>query len=90
MKRGYFVRPNAKWDHSLSARIGHPSLFDAPSVVLVNITNGARVTSEPDNLRDYPANLRGAQSPLRRLGQDQQVAATSVCQTRAVVVLRCS
>ena len=61
---------------------------DAPSVALVNKKKGARAMDKPDNSRYYPANLRGAQSQLHRPGRGQQVAATSVCQTRTVVAFR--
>ena len=61
VKRGYFIHPNIKGDHSPSACIlGHPSPVDPSSVALVNTTKRARIMNEPDNRRYFPVNLRGA------------------------------
>ena len=90
VKRGYFVRSDTKWEHSLLGRIpGHPSPFDVSSIVLVNTIGGAGATNKPGNRRYFPANLQGARAQRRPLGRSQRVAEASVYQTRTVVDLRC-
>ena len=52
-------------EHSLSLCIlVRRSLFGTPSVIPVNVENGAKVTNEPGNRRWSPADLREAQVPL--------------------------
>ena len=69
VKRGYFIGPDLKVEHSQSARIlGHPSSFDAQSVALFNTKKGSRVMHKPDNPRYCSVNLRGAQPAFHRLG----------------------
>ena len=73
----------------MARTLGYPLLFDSSSVAFVNANKNARVMNEPDNPRYIPANLRGAQAPLRRPGRGRQVAAVLVFQTRTVVDFRC-
>ena len=66
LPRGHFTCSNAKGEHSLLlCTLVRRSSFCAPSVVPVNIGNGAKVVNEPGNQRWSPADLREARVPLR-------------------------
>ena len=65
LPRGHFTCSNAKGEHSLLlCTLVRRSSFCAPTVVPVNIWNGAKVVNEPGNRRWSPAGLRETRVPL--------------------------
>ena len=75
LTRGHFTCLDATGEYSLSLYIlAYTSPLVAPSVLPINIENGAKATNEPGSRRRSPAGHREAREHFHRLERDQQVA----------------